>query len=375
MKPLLSIIVPTKDRYKYLKHLIALIDSFYSNEIELILQDNTADNREIIEFIKQKEHPYLKYYHNPKQIPVSYNSDLAVLNSNGEYVCYIGDDDGVTSHIIECVKWMKTNNIDVAVPASVVYLWPDYHHNGSVLKYKRFSNKIELVDLNEALNRSLKNGFINRGILPLLYHGIVKRSVLDKIYEIGGTFFPGPSPDIANGVALCFTAKVYARVDFPIVISGASARHAGGIHKLKNRLAKIEDCPFLPKNAKENWEKNLPKIWAGETVWPESAIKALRYMGYADIIEKVNFEYAQAMFITGHLAYWKETFKSADNYLKLIYTFMKFNLLRIPKGILRRLKNHIAGNNHTIIIYEIKDIQEAQKHLLQKYPCFLASSQ
>ena len=49
--PLLSIIIPTKDRYKYLKILISLIDSYNLSELELIIQDNTSDNTEILKFL------------------------------------------------------------------------------------------------------------------------------------------------------------------------------------------------------------------------------------------------------------------------------------------------------------------------------------
>lgn len=371
MKPLLSIVVPTKDRYKYLKHLIALIDSFHSKDIELVLQDNTANNAEILEFLKQKEYPYIKYAHRAEQIPVFYNADLAVLNASGEYVCLIGDDDGVTKHIIDCVKWMKNNDIDVVVPAFIQYLWPDFNDksfgkHSAIVTYEIFSNKREIVNINDALNKSLKEGFINRGILPSVYHGIVKRNILDNIYHVGGTFFPGASPDIACGVALCFTANKYARVDFPIVISGASAEHGGGIRKLKDKLAQIEALPFLPHNAKDNWEKNIPKIWSGETVWPESAIKALRYMGRADLIKKVNFEFAQARFIMAHPAYWRLAFKVTNNYLKLFYYLIKIYSIRIMNYILRRLKS----NNQIIAHHNMKDIQEVQACLLKQYPSF-----
>ena len=46
---LLSIVVPTKNRYYYLKSLIKLVQSFNSNEIELVVQDNTENNSEILE--------------------------------------------------------------------------------------------------------------------------------------------------------------------------------------------------------------------------------------------------------------------------------------------------------------------------------------
>ena len=60
---LISVVIPTKDRYKYLKKLISLIDSYNLNEFELILQDNTFDNSEIVHFLSQKNRSYLKYFY------------------------------------------------------------------------------------------------------------------------------------------------------------------------------------------------------------------------------------------------------------------------------------------------------------------------
>jgi len=50
MKKPLSIVIPTKDRYDYLESLIELISGFESDEIEIVIQDNTYDNREIIDY-------------------------------------------------------------------------------------------------------------------------------------------------------------------------------------------------------------------------------------------------------------------------------------------------------------------------------------
>ena len=127
MSYLLSIIVPTKDRYEYLKPLIELVQSFHSDDIELVIQDNTNNNTEIIDFINQVGYRHLKYFHVVEQISVAQNSDLAILNSTGEYVCFIGDDDGVSYHIISAVKWMKDKGVDVLKTTMTSYKWPSFN--------------------------------------------------------------------------------------------------------------------------------------------------------------------------------------------------------------------------------------------------------
>ena len=100
---LLSIVVPTKNRYYYLKFLIQLIENLHSEEIEMVIQDNSDDNKEFLEYLNLKKYNFIRYDYIEGQIPRSDNSDKGILNSTGEYICFIGDDDGVTKYIVDCV--------------------------------------------------------------------------------------------------------------------------------------------------------------------------------------------------------------------------------------------------------------------------------
>ena len=59
--PIISIVVPTKNRYKYLKQFIILVESFKDERIELFIQDNSDDNSEILEFLSNKDLVSTKY--------------------------------------------------------------------------------------------------------------------------------------------------------------------------------------------------------------------------------------------------------------------------------------------------------------------------
>lgn len=374
MQPLLSIIVPTKDRYFYLKYLIRLIDSFRSNYIELVIQDNTEDNTEIVQFIEENNFSNLKYFHTEKQLPIFYNSDLAILNSTGEYVCFIGDDDGVTRHIVDCVKWMKKEEIDVVVSTFLHYRWPDFivknKSDAGILKSVKFSKKSKEVDSHSVLSKSFNKGFIDRGELPLLYHGIVKRTTLNEIYSIGGTFNPGASPDIACGVALCFFAKKYVRIDFPIIISGAGKGHGGGILKSRESKTRIEDLPFLPKDAKKNWEENIPSVWTGETVWPESAIKALRYVGQYNLMRFFNQEYMLAKFIIQNFYLREKAWHLSKNKLKMFAYLFFLGVSKSFKGIMFRFKKLCPFLFLQKNIVKLNNIIEVENHIIEVYPIF-----
>lgn len=371
-RPLLSIVVPTKDRYYYLEKLVELIDSFKSDEIEMVIQDNSDDNSNFLEYLSHHNYPFIKYDHKQGQIPMSTNSDLAILNSSGEYVCFIGDDDGVTRYIVDCAKWMKRNCIDAVLPAKVSYFWPDakkgrVNDNRSTIHFNAFSGKVEFINPLSELYKLINKGFTNRGNIPLVYHGLVSREALNKIFRIGGTFFPGSSPDISNAVSLCFSINKYAVCDIPITISGASKYHGGGTDVLKNKQPLLSEIPWLLPNAEYNWDNRLPKIGIGESIWADSAIKALQYMGKLDLIEKINFENLYATIWLEYPLYrhYLPISEKASIRFRLLCSCKKLSVYikALSHLILRKL--HIP--NQYKILYKVSDICIAEERLVSEF--------
>jgi len=109
---LLSIIIPTKDRYHYLKECITTVLSVNTDDFELIIQDNTADNSEIRDFCEAIRDSRLKYFHYYEPLSVVDNLNKAIENSCGRYVCFIGDDDSISSSLIDAVCYIDRHDID-----------------------------------------------------------------------------------------------------------------------------------------------------------------------------------------------------------------------------------------------------------------------
>lgn len=283
----ISVVVPTKNRYKYLKSLIELIIGFETDELELVIQDNSDNNQEFEEWLASKKFPWLKYYYCSDQLTSIQNFDKAIINSTGDCVAFIGDDDGVVRNIIDCAKWMLANNIEAVRSLNVEYQWPECSGNGVMLK----SNSKCIVEYSNPIHdliKMLRNGCA-LNYIPVTYAGIVQRSVLDEIYKDYGTYFPGgASADMANGVALCFYVKRYAKVSIPIIITGTSKK-TGGV-KDRRKFIPFSEIPFISSLVERNWEGNLPKFWFGVFVWAESAIKALRVLKQESFIQFISFE-------------------------------------------------------------------------------------
>lgn len=370
-QPLLSIVVPTKNRYEYLEKLVELIDSFMSNEIELVIQDNSDDNTRIIEFLKDR-FPFVVYNHIFGQIPMSLNSDKAILNSHGEYICFIGDDDGVVRYIIECARWMKTNKVDAVLPFIAKYYWPEskkgrYMDNRSSLICHKFTNRITFKNCEDELLKVVSEGFTSRGKLPLAYHGIISRQLLDKIYNIDGTYFPGSSPDISNAVAVSLSTKQYAYIDAPLTISGAGRYHGGGTDNMKTKEPDLRDIPWLLPNAIANWDSNVPKIGIGEAIWCDSAIKALYYMGRSDLVKQINYNKLYLTIASNFPSQKNALLHKLGNPIVSNFkiTFNKYSVYL--KMAISLFLSKLGFDAYQVKYKNVNDIIEAESILINKY--------
>jgi len=322
MNYLLSIIIPTKNRYTTLLPLLDYLSSISSDSLEIVIQDNSDCNKPIIAYFKKKKDSRISYYHTTEKLSQTGNSDQAVLKAKGQYICFIGDDDGVMPYISDVAGWMKRECIDVVKSYKPYYSWPglqstymDKDKTG-VLKLKRFKYSISEVDLDEVLDDNLVKGGTEINKLPCLYHGIASKKTLNKIYNKTGSYFPGPSPDMANAIAMCFFAEKFVYTPFPIIISGQSSNSIGGKGVLHQHVAKIEDVNHLPKNTKANWSSKIPKYWTGPTVWAESVVKSLIACGQENKLKKFNYNSLYARLVVFNF-----------RQRKLLFSGFKFNVL------------------------------------------------
>lgn len=370
---LLSVVVPTKNRYPYLFKLMEVIDSFHSSEIELVIQDNNEDNSEILDFFeKNGKKDYIVYDWHKESLPIYLNSDYAVRNSSGEYVCYIGDDDGVTKYIVDCCKWMKENEVDAVFPQGYYYYWPDAHisdrYKGSI-KWPGLETTMKLHDSHQELFRLLEEGITTDGTLPRLYHGVVKRSALDLVWDKCGSYFPGASPDIANGVALTFVIDKFATIQFPICYSGASKHLGGGAVAMKHQgTTDFKSLPFLPENIEEIWYKKVPKVWTAPTIYCESAIESMRNMGHEDLIKNINFEKLY-VYLVAHFSYFKSlAYKLTNNKPAVFIGSLWVILKKYWEGGIRIIKRkilHVNPDKGYSFVHGLDDIVAAN-HFIEK---------
>jgi len=300
-KPLLSIVISTKNRYNYLKILVLRLLQFKRSDFEIIIQDNSNNNKEISTFLNLTGDDRIKYFYHPEKLDVCANSDLAVGHSQGEYVCFVGDDDGITEESINICYFLKKHDIDSANCNIAIYDWPDlfkkyygYATSGEV-RFQRFTGKITEIDHDKELIKILRFGaqVVRRGVR--LYQGIIRKECLDRLKAHTGTYFPGPVPDMSSAIGVIPFIDKHVFVDYPLIIAGSSGKSTAGMGAKKKHQGEIREISHLPLNTADNWSKEIPFYWSGPTIWAEGALQALKNTGQSDLIRYFNFNNVLAL--------------------------------------------------------------------------------
>lgn len=311
--PLLSVVIPTKDRALYAVHCIRTLTRLASADLEVIVQDNSAEP-DLGRQIAESGDPRVHYQHRSEALSVIDNCSLGMARARGEYVTLLGDDDGVTAALLEVVAWAAEARVDAVTPSRLaLYTWPDvrFKYYGAAfagtLSVRPYSGAMVEQDAAAGVRRSLHEAFHDLGDtveLPKLYYGIVHRRCLEALQAEAGTIFPGVSPDMSAAIGISKYVRRFYSVDFPIFLPGSSARSTAGAHARKEHVGRLEDQPHLPRGCASQWPIEVPAIFAVQTVWAQSGLAALRATGRAELAAQMDLGMLHALCGVFNHGYW-----------------------------------------------------------------------
>jgi len=298
--PLLSIVIATRNRIPYAISAIQSILEISDSRLELIIQDN-SDSRELESFIQGNvADSRMVYRYTPPPFSSIDNFNAALELSSGEYVCMIGDDDGVNPEILEAAAWARKNDVDsLAVTCKAMYLWPNTgvgstiftKVTGATLAIRELGDGMKQADIEKELLALVRNGgvYYLSYNLPKLYHGLVHRRCLEKVRSMTGAYFGGLSPDIFSSLAVACIARRVVVTDYPLTIPGACGASTSVIEgAIRKHSKKLEDAPHFRNRCAYNWSDLVPRVYTPETIWADTGIAALRAMGRTDLIQEFN---------------------------------------------------------------------------------------
>lgn len=269
---LLSILVPTKDRYHTLRIVVdSILNSISRSDVQVVVQDNSSQKESF-----QVSDNRVKYNFEAKALAISDNIDEGLSICDGKYIVIIGDDDFVSPSIMQYVDQLNKINGDILNYGACHYWWPEVSNSelksASLWLDTREANDpvLQMKRTDKCVKEFLDSGGTEIRQLPKGYHGIVSKRLYNKISNTFGSFVPASSPDMAIAAALSFIVDGYHYTDKALTVFGASKKSGAGMTISKTHNANIENVPFLRKGIREKWCPELPTYWSQRIIYPQS---------------------------------------------------------------------------------------------------------
>jgi hypothetical protein len=286
MNPLLSVAIPTHNRARYAVPAIRSLLAIRDPRLEVVVSDTSTDGelQAALEGTSRAllADPRLKYLRPAERLDMTGNHNFALAAATGDYVCLIGDDDSIAPEALAAAAWAGRHDVEAIAPEVVAnYAWPDFRSrylgagHASRLYLARAFSGWHWADSAAALDGALANAAQGTEGLPKIYHGLVRRTTLDRLRAGSGRYFHGSSPDVSGAIGLATVCKRFLVVHYPLTVPGASGGSNTGrsaLNQHKGRLGGEEQTrAFVDKG----WSAGVPKFFSVETVWAHAALETL----------------------------------------------------------------------------------------------------
>lgn len=247
-----SVIIPTRERHDTLRWTLqTCVSQDYCN-LEIIVSDNFSQDatRDVVDSFQDSR---IRYFNSGKRLSMSHNWEFGLSHATGNYVTFVGDDDGLMPDGLEYARELiNETKSEALICKKPLYYWPNHlipeYRNILAFPLRDFVQKI---DSRELLNRITSFEGLERA--PLIYDGFIKKDVLDGIKNMSGQFFHSQIPDVYSAIAVLGTISDYYFSTKPFLIQGISGHSTGasylvqgGTSKPAKQFYSEENIPFHP---------------------------------------------------------------------------------------------------------------------------------
>jgi hypothetical protein len=284
----LSILVPTRNRPAQCAATVAAILGFDA-DFELIVYDSSEDD--VLAGMLPAD-PRLRRMRGDSRHNMTQCFEAAIPHATRDFVCMIGDDDGVTPALFDwAVRAAEAGISSVTCDPAfyAMYNWPDvrskyFGDSVSGKLYLRIGGDASgREDPARSIARFLKEAGQGCQSMPRVYHGLVARRLLDAIRARYGRCFDGVSPDVSFAYFAASLGQPHVVVQRPLAISGQSAGSNAGRSAMREHKGDLWSDPHMQRYRGVAWPSELPAFFSVETVWGQATLSALARAGGEDI--------------------------------------------------------------------------------------------
>ncbi|MDH6268481.1 hypothetical protein M2360_003887 [Rhizobium sp. SG_E_25_P2] len=198
--PYLSICVPSRNRQRYFKELIASLLASPRADVQFVLADNSDDAEDMAAFVAARPDPRVTFLPSADRVlSMQENWERAVEAASGDWVSVIGDDDQIDPELVEALKLAEALK-----PGLDAFAWTNLHYAwrspGTPRRNVRLPVKATFHDMPAWFVRRRAFGWADASSTIVsgfsIYHAALSRRLLRRIRKrFGDVWFGHPIVD------------------------------------------------------------------------------------------------------------------------------------------------------------------------------------
>lgn len=283
-RPVLSIIIPTRDRPDTLQVCLEALRREKCASLEIVVQDNASApvTRQVVEMASKLDNR-IAYHRSEQRLSQRHNFESGLAAARGDYLSIIGDDDAFYRGAPQwLVKMLQRQRPDAIRWSLTAYIWPSLCNQNVGMfsfNYKSFFGGWRRRSMRESARRIARAGG-NSWDNILVYHGAISRLLYENIKDrSGGTFFSYHLPDVYAHNVMPFVEGPGLTGDFldvqhPLTVYGMSGHSSGASWSVAASSASGGQSPG------ERWEAEIRVDPMAHVPWQ----KSMRTMHYHDYV-------------------------------------------------------------------------------------------
>lgn len=219
-RPRFSIVVPTRQRPHTLRHTLATILAQDHDDYEVVVADNASgpETRQVIEDLAC---PRLVSLRSESPISMAANWQRALAATRGEWITFIGDDDGLMpGALARCDALIAAHRVRSIHQHYGIYTWPCANATGEADRLQLpLGRTVRVESTRAALEAMVARP--TAAPIPLPYHGWIHRSLYEEAAR-SGPVFQGQDPDTYAGILCAALSDEFVTSERPLSLLGIS---------------------------------------------------------------------------------------------------------------------------------------------------------
>jgi glycosyltransferase involved in cell wall biosynthesis len=227
--PKFSLVIPTLQRADTFRYSVATLLAQTYDDFEIVIQNNGRDP-ETEAIVRDLQDPRVRHFSSETILPMTENWELALSNTRGEFITFLGDDDGLFRDACQLANEL-INRLEIEIVSwhPCCYFWPNYIHRekrNRLIATITYDLNAQIISSEIQLRRYYRFA-IDYSRLPMIYNSFVRRTVIDRVRKQASCYFLGFAPDVTSGIVNAAHTSQFALMSRPLSMTGLSGHSTG----------------------------------------------------------------------------------------------------------------------------------------------------